>query len=131
MCWIGLAAGSVSCGVPDDPAAPAVQVEFDVALQAPTRAPEALDPTVYSAKVYLFREETPGGGRYVYSGEQTLTGGSLSLGGLTAGTAYRFVFLAVPKRQQPALPDCTSTRPAYSDATATYLSGVQLSLIHI
>lgn len=42
MCWIGLAAGSVSCGVPDDPAAPAVQVEFDVALQAPTRAPEAL-----------------------------------------------------------------------------------------
>lgn len=127
MCWIGLAAGSVSCSVPDDLAAPAVQVEFDVALQAPTRAPEALNPTVYSAKVYLFREETPGGDRYVYSGEQALTGGSLSLGGLTAGTAYRFVFLAVPKRQQPALPDCTSTRPAYSDATATYLSGVQTS----
>ena len=33
----------------------------------------------------------------------------------------------MPKRQQPALPDCTSTRPAYSDATATYLSGVQTS----
>lgn len=127
MCWIGLVAGSVSCSEPDGPAAPAAQVEFDVALQAPTRAPEALDPTVYSAKVYQFREETPGSGRYVYSGEQALTGGSLSLGGLVVGTAYRFVFLAVPKKQQPALPDCTSTRPAYSDATATYLSGVQTS----
>lgn len=123
--WIGLLVIFASCERGTEIPEPSLQVTFDLTLQSSTRTPQNLNPSTHTAKVYMFREETSGSGRYVYSGEQSITGSSLTIGGLLPATNYRFVFLAVPRNQQPALPVLTSLRPAYTEALATYVSGTQ------
>ncbi len=125
LCWIGMLAGFSSCEKGAELPEPSLQVRFDLTLESRTRAPQNLNTSTHTAKVYMFREETPGSGRYVYSGEQNLTGSSLTVGGLLPSTKYRFVFLAIPRNQQPALPTLTTQRPAYTDALAAYVSGTQ------
>lgn len=125
LCWLGIAAGFSACEkVLEDPE-PSLQVRFNLELESQTRAPQNLNPSTHTAKVYMFREETSGSGRYVYSGEQNLTGSSLTVGGLLPSVKYRFVFLAVPRNQQPALPNFTVSRPSYTEALAAYVSGTQ------
>lgn len=125
MGWIAILAGLAACEKDPQTPEPRIQVTFDLALQALTRAPESLNTSTHTAKVYLFKEETPGSNRYLYAGEQSITGSSLTVGGLLTGTKYRFVFLAIPKNQQPALPNFSASKPAYTEALATYVSGTQ------
>lgn len=127
LCWLGMLAGFSSCEKTLEGTEPSLQAHFDLTLESQTRAPQNLNTSTHTAKVYMFREETSGSGRYVYSGEQNLTGSSLTVSGLQAFVKYRFVFLAIPRNQQPALPNFTSTRPSYTDALAAYVSGTQSS----
>ncbi|HIW52607.1 MAG TPA: hypothetical protein H9919_04230 [Candidatus Alistipes excrementipullorum] len=122
---IGIVCMISSCGKTDDGTGLSASVDFSMEFLSQTRAPEALDTNSYTAKVYMFKEESSGSNRFVYHGEQTITSSNLTVGGLVSGTKYRFVFLAIPKRQQPSLPTFTSTRPEYINAVATYLSGTQ------
>lgn len=114
---------SVSCDEPSELEIPTVQMSFRVSLQPETRAPESLNPSNYTAKIYLFKEETAGSNLFVYWGEQAITSSTPTVSGLVPGTKYRFVFLAVPKGQQPTLPNFSTTRPGYTAALASYLSG--------
>lgn len=125
LCWLGIAAGFSSCEKLPEGTAPSLQVRINLALESQTRTPQNLNTSTHTAKVYMFREETSGSGRYVYSGEQSLTGSSLTVGGLLPSVKYRFVFLAIPRNQQPALPNFTASRPSYTDALAAYVSGSQ------
>lgn len=125
LCWLGMAAVFSACEKVSEGSEPTLQVSFNLALESQTRAPQNLNTSTHTAKVYIFREETSGSGRYVYSGEQNLTGSSLTIGGLLPSVQYRFVFLAIPRNQQPALPSFTATRPSYTDALASYVSGTQ------
>ena len=84
-----------------------------------------MNPSAYTAKVYIFKEESSGSNHFIYSGEQNITGNSLTVAGLVPATKYRFVFLAIPKNQQPALPNFNSSKPVYTNALATYISGSQ------
>lgn len=116
----------VSCSKSMEEMAPApAQVTFDIGMSTATRAAQAINLNTYSAKVYIFKEETAGNGRFIYNSEQNITSSSQSITGLLTGTKYKLVFLAIPKKQTPALPDYTSTKPNYLDASATYISGNQ------
>ncbi len=123
--WVGIVATFSSCEkIPADTNA-LLQASFNIALQTQTRAPESINPNMYTAKVYMFKEETSGSNRFVYSGEQSITSSSLNVSGLLPATKYRFVFLAIPKNQQPTLPNFTTTKPSYTNALANYISGSQ------
>lgn len=117
--------GLLSCSGTEEMVTPSVSTTFDLTLQSETRAPESLNTSTHTAKVYLFREETSGSGRYVYFGEQSITSNRLTVSGLVSGTKYRFVFLAVPRNQQPSLPALTASKPSYTEALLTYVSGSQ------
>lgn len=127
LCWLGMLANFSSCEKLSEEPEPCVQVRFHLTLESQTRAPQNLNPSTHTARVYLFREESSGSGQYVYSGEQNVTGSNLVINGLMPSVRYRFVFLAIPRNQQPALPNFTTLRPSYADALAVYSSGTQNS----
>ncbi|MCD8317469.1 MAG: hypothetical protein LUC45_00780 [Paraprevotella sp.] len=80
----------------------------------------------YTAKVYEFKEETAGSDQFVYADEQDITSSTFTTGNnLDAGTRYRFVFMALPKGQTPALPTHTTDKPIYTDADLSYINGNQ------
>ena len=99
--------------------------EFCVSLNARTRAPQDLDLNTYTAKVYMFKEETAGSDRFTYLGEEEITGNTFTVEGLTADVRHRFVFMALPKGQTPELPAHTAGKPGYDTAGLTYISGNQ------
>ncbi|BFK96010.1 hypothetical protein [Alistipes onderdonkii] len=95
--------------------------EFHLNLNAQTRAPQTLDTDVYNAKVYMFTESTAGSERFDYLGEADITGGTFTAERLQAGVRYRFVFMALPKDQIPALPLHTDAQPDYEVADLAYI----------
>lgn len=121
----GLAATILACEKPSDGPSATASAQFGITVSATTRAPESLNPSTYTARLYMFKESTAANGSYTYFGETNITNGSLTISDLALGTEYRFVFMAVPKSQQPALPDLSSAKPAYRDAIVSYISGVQ------
>lgn len=121
--YLAFVATLASCTKEQYESADPLQVHFDIAMQAQTRAAERFDANTYSAKAYLFKESTSGSGLYAYVSETSVTGNNLTIGGLQPSAKYRLVFLAIPRSQQPSLPNFTATRPSYTDAKATYVSG--------
>lgn len=119
---LGLAVGCSACRQPDGEPTGERRIRFELTLDARTRAPQALDTEQYAARLYLFREETAD--RYVAAGTMEITGEALTVGGLDPGVSYRFVFLAIPRSQQPALP-MLADGTAYTEAAMTYLAGNQ------
>ena len=119
---LGLAVGCSACRQPDGEPTGERRIRFELTLDARTRAPQALDTEQYVARLYLFREETAD--RYVAAGTMEITGEALTVGGLDPGVSYRFVFLAIPRSQQPALP-MLADGTAYTEAAMTYLAGNQ------
>lgn len=119
---LGLAVGCSACRQPDGEPMGERRIRFELTLDARTRAPQALDTEQYAARLYLFREETAD--RYVAAGTMEITGEALTVGGLDPGVSYRFVFLAIPRSQQPALP-MLADGTAYTEAAMTYLAGNQ------
>lgn len=119
---LGLAVGCSACRQPDGEPTGERRIRFELTLDARTRAPQALDTEQYAARLYLFREETAD--RYVAAGTMEITGEALTVGGLDPGVSSRFVFLAIPRSQQPALP-MLADGTAYTEAAMTYLAGNQ------
>ena len=119
---LGLAVGCSACRQPGGEPTGERRIRFELTLDARTRAPQALDTEQYAARLYLFREETAD--RYVAAGTMEITGEALTVGGLDPGVSYRFVFLAIPRSQQPALP-MLADGTAYTEAAMTYLAGNQ------
>lgn len=119
---LGLAVGCSACRQPDGEPTGERRIRFELTLDARTRAPQSLDTEQYAARLYLFREETAD--RYVAAGTMEITGEALTVGGLDSGVSYRFVFLAIPRSQQPALPTLADGT-AYTEAAMTYLAGNQ------
>lgn len=103
-----------------------VSTAFSIALNAQTRAPQVLDLTAYTAKVYMFKEEKPGSENFVYSGEEEITSSTFTMTELTTGVLHRFVFIALPKGQMPALPIHSAESPGYTDADLAYINSNQV-----
>lgn len=122
---LGILAILTSCDTGLEIPDPTLQMSIDLTLETPTRSPQPLNPWTHTAKVYMFMEEAAGSGQYAYWGEQAVTGGSLTVEGLQPQSNYRFVFLAVPRNQQPALPDYSASQPSYTEALVSYVSGSQ------
>lgn len=95
------------------------QIRFDLALEARTRAPQEIDFGQYAVMLYVF-EASASQAPCVQVLE--IADPSITVSGLERNTPYRFVFLAVPKGQQPALP---ATVSAYETAGMQYLDGNQ------
>lgn len=119
---IAIAALFVSCTKEQNDHVDSLQVQFNIALQPQTRAAEQFNPNTHTAKAYLFKESTPESGQYTYVSESAITGNNLTLQGLQSSVSYRIVFLAIPRWQQPSLPNLTISRPNYTDAMASFIS---------
>lgn len=116
---IGLCLGNVSCRKPaaetDDPR----RIRFDLSLDSRTRAPQEIDFNVYTVRLYVFEaSETSTACTQVME----ISSRTFTVSGLSRQTPYRFVFLAIPKGQQPELP---ATVGSYETAEMQYLSGNQ------
>lgn len=112
----------MACGDETDNAALSREVHFEIALNALSRAPQDVDFNQYSVKVYVFKQEGPGD--YVAVKEQEVMASSFTIDGLMPKTAYRYVFLAIPRTQTPALPAVVAGMP-YAGVTMSYVTGNQ------
>lgn len=106
-----------ACQKPDEGGARTCKVQFDLSLEAQTRAPQEIDFNEYAVALYVFDAETS-----LCVQTFAITSTSFTITGLEKNTAYRGVFLAIPKGQQPALPDFVDT---YELSMMQYLSGNQ------
>lgn len=97
------------------------ETEFHLNLSTQTRTPQTLDTDVYTAKVYMFTERTDGSDSFQYLGEADITGSTFTADGLQAEVRHRFVFMALPKGQTPALPSHTDAKPDYEAADLAYI----------
>lgn len=102
-----------------------VSATFHIGLDPQTRAAQSLNLNNYDAKLYLYegREDSEGLG-YVQVQEIDLESNNVTIENLTAKTRYKAVFMAVPKNQQPALPDLMKSGivPSYDLAAARYIN---------
>lgn len=105
-----------ACQQPDKGGAEAC-VRFELSLETQTRAPQEIDFNAYSVALYVFDAETS-----LCVQRIGITSNAFTVTGLEKSTAYRGVFLAIPKGQLPALPDVAD---AYEMATMQYLDGNQ------
>lgn len=106
-----------ACQQPDKGGAEACEVRFELSLETQTRAPQEIDFNAYSVALYVFNAETS-----LCVQRIGITSNAFTVTGLEKNTAYRGVFLAIPKGQLPALPDVAD---AYEMATMQYLDGNQ------
>lgn len=106
-----------ACQQPDEGGARSCKVRFDLSLDAQTRAPQEIDFNEYAVSLYVFDAETS-----LCVQTFAITSTSFTVTGLEKNTAYRGVFLAIPRGQQPALPDLVDL---YELSTMQYLTGNQ------
>ena len=113
--WISTAL--FACQQSDEGEIRTCKVQFDLSLEAQTRAPQEIDFNEYTVYLYVFDAETS-----LYVQTFAITSSIFTVTGLEKNTAYRGVFLAIPKGQQPDLP---SFADMYETSTMQYLAGNQ------
>lgn len=113
--WVAIAL--FACQQPDEDGAGSCKVRFDLSLDTQTRAPQEIDFNEYAVSLYVFDAETS-----LCVQTFAITSTSFTVTGLEKNTAYRGVFLAIPKGQQPVLPDFVDM---YELSTMQYLAGNQ------
>lgn len=100
---------------------------FTIGLDVRTRAAQSLNLANYDAKMYLYEgyEEKDGTVGYSLKKEVNITDNRLTINDLVSKTKYKAVFLAVPKGQEPALPEYGTMEiaPSYITSTAKYING--------
>lgn len=104
-----------ACQQPDEDGAMTCKVQFNLSLEAQTRAPQEIDFGEYAVSLYVFDAETS-----LCVQSLAITSSSFTVTGLEKNTTYRGVFLAIPEGQQPALPLSAST---YETSTLQYIDG--------
>lgn len=120
---------SSSCSSESDPLSESekASASFYVGLDVQTRAAQSLNLANYDAKMYLYEGHDNGNGSVGYSQirEITLTDNQFTVENLNTKSDYKAVFLAVPKGQQPELPQLygEDVVPSYETATARYING--------
>lgn len=120
---------SSSCSSVDDvvPQKENASATFTIGLDVRTRAAQSLNLANYDAKMYLYEgyEEKNGTVGYSLKKEVNITDNRLTINDLVSKTKYKAVFLAVPKGQEPALPEYGTMEiaPSYITSTAKYING--------
>lgn len=95
-------------------------VTFAFSVNRPgLRSASPLDVNLYDAMVYVYRQDE-GSGTYVFDRSLEVTSSHFTVDALTQSTPYRFVFLAVPLSQTPALPGQLQTAQPYLDSQLDY-----------
>lgn len=118
---IGWALAVSSCEKSVDIPEASRSVRFQLSLDAQTKTPQRLDLESYTAKLYTFKETSTD--EFVFANEQEIVSTTITVSELDRNTRYKFVFLATPKGQQPALPNLVGG--LYTDALMQYLEGNQ------
>ena len=118
---IGWALAVSSCEKSVDIPEASRSVRFQLSLDAQTKTPQRLDLESYTAKLYTFKETSTD--EFVFADEQEIVSPTITVSELDRNTRYKFVFLAIPKSQHPALLNLVGG--LYTDALMQYLEGNQ------
>lgn len=112
-----------SCATDNELIAPPVVTTFRLGMDTQTRAAQALNPTQYPTKLYLYKATADAMGETYYAFDHCtdVSSQTVTLENLEQNNRYKAVFLSIPAKQTPALPEFTETQQPYEKAQAEYI----------